>query len=244
MITWVDGRPDVLARQFLAATGDSVSSLGKVPIYWFVAAVACASVHKVIASSSPERDDRLRNILATAKAIAQAVSKGQFDEDKEIDWEEDDDEDHEIDQTSGSTATVPQAMRELEDLVNQLLQQQDQQPDSDLPSDKPAASITLKGTGSDTRNGLGLPAALVQSIMFRLDIRSAATAAASCKQLAAAYRLKSYFNLPESYQVSSIHSKHAQTSIVPVECSALPGGLLWCCMLASTKPMPDKVWTM
>lgn len=225
MVTWTDGKPEELSRQFHCVAGRAVSSLGKDPFYWFVAAAACASVHNVIATSPLDRERRLRNILDTAKAIVQEASQYP------------DEDDFGGASRKARAGATPKALRKLEKLVEKLLQQQNQQPNSDTSAQAPPVT----STETDTRpsNGLCLPAALVHAIIVRLDSRSAATAAASCKQLAAAHRLKSYFKLPVAYQVSRFHTIYARSKLL------LPRFWKWLLLVCfAVRSMRQRAWQL
>lgn len=79
--------------------------------------------------------------------------------------------------------------------------QQQQQPPSSSGTSGAAAAAAADEGGDDGGNGLPLPAVVVQRVLRCLDGRSAAAAAAACKQLAAAHRLNTTLDVPASFQV-------------------------------------------
>lgn len=117
--TWAEGDPEVLAGQFLDITGNSLEHY-PTKFYALVAAIAAASVHSVLKTSSPaSRQQQIENIRATAAAVVQAFRARPGDN-----------------PNAGARGT-PAALQKLDKMVQQLQQQRRRQQQRQGPQPEP-----------------------------------------------------------------------------------------------------------
>lgn len=102
---WADGSPSALAKQFVA-TVHGPNSMSNKTYYRMVAAAGYASAYNIITTEPPHILEKLGNVLATAKAISEAVSKAQLEEDDE-DSEDAMEVDDGLDDLTDPTSTLP-----------------------------------------------------------------------------------------------------------------------------------------
>jgi hypothetical protein len=185
-INWAEGDPQQLAQQYLQLFGKSGVPVdletGRSSLF---AAAAYASAHNVLAATTDSNAAaKLRNIAATLEALAAAAAAR-------------DDESMLSHRPAQQQGTDP--IKGFRAFADAYARRQQQGPSSGTST--AAADDDQDGGGDEDGTGLPLPAALVQRVMRCLDGRSAASAAAACKQLAAAYRLNTTLKLPESFKV-------------------------------------------
>eukprot|EP00775_Hariotina_reticulata_P005493 gene5493-5728_t len=189
---WSEGDPQLLAQQFIQATA-SERSLSPKSMRDFVAAIACAAIYNIMQEQHPTQQclHRVENVLKTAKTIIAAYKPrrrrrrdssddDQFTEDQALLASPDE---------LAAAANEVQLPSNLQQLVGQLEQRYLQQ---QRPEEVVSSQLQLN------RNHAVLPLSesLLEVIISRLDNRTAAKAATSCKQFAAAYRNLRWSELP------------------------------------------------
>jgi hypothetical protein len=148
---------------------------------------------------------QLVDIMATTRAIIDCCNRNRHKhrhQKREDPFDEDEDEgDATFSAAVAAVYAAPQHLEKARTAAEKMMQLNQRRAD--------AAAAGAAGTGSSTAtapaadantpaadNGLPLPAALVQAVLSRCDSRTAAAAAASCKQLHAAYAANSVLQMP------------------------------------------------
>jgi len=142
-MNWADGSPGALAKQFVAIVG-APRSMSNKTYFRMVAAVGYASAYNIITAEPMHIIQKLGNVLATAKAISEAIrSKAQLEEDEDSEgvMEVDDGLDDETDPTS----TLPAPIQKLEAFINKLTQQQEQQTSGSAAVQDPTVTSPAEG---------------------------------------------------------------------------------------------------
>ncbi len=182
-------KPKRVAKAYYKCTKQSAAPLGLSRYLNAVAAGAYASMTNALSASTVLDGDLLakyHNIYTTAHHVETLAIRGL------------DDSSDEEEAFDGKPPPVAALARTVVALRRQYEEQQ--QKLSRSANDKPAgpshAIASSSAAASPADSGFPLPPAVLPALFSKLDARSAAAAAASCKELRAAYLEQSYYQLP------------------------------------------------
>ncbi len=192
--------PKRVAVEYFRATKDIALSLGEEVYLQAVAATACAAMANALSASAALDEDVLAKcdtILAVAQYVRKLARQHMCNEKAEDEGRPK--EAQSADKRAPSPlAEIAHAMRSLRGKYERQQQQMQQatQARTEAASTPGSAPTSTPATSSP---GLPLPPAVLPAILSHLDARSAAAAAASCRELRAAYLEQFYHLLPELF---------------------------------------------
>ncbi len=180
--------PKRVAKFYFNSTIEDGQSLGRLGHLSAVVAAACATITKAMVAAPTVNDDlllKVHNVLLAAQHVERlAYGRGEMLELPE--------------EKAGKLKCSP--VSQLAQVVADLQERHDKHQLSSVPVDGRAApGFGQPSTCNNPSNSLPLPQAVLPSIFSHLDPRSAAAAAATCKELRAAYLDHSYHVLPELF---------------------------------------------
>ena len=207
---WAIGNPSDLADAFQRTVGKK-GSLTRRQYKYMVTAIACAQAERVLQQVQQPSGSKLRNwlenILVTASTILAIKAKDAESEDEESiyssdeyesDWEEVGSDDP-LNAEQAGPLSAP-GLPLLERVINEILDVSTKTAAAASATKPAAASAPSSSTPGPSPaaeaadDGLPLPLLIIQAIFSHLDSRSAAKAAAACKQLNNLHKQLRYFD--------------------------------------------------